>query len=108
MEQSSSWLDLFFFPNWILHTEQARPNLLLPDPDGKVAVITVSTNRGSQILDKPKYATEVEDVNKAPITPQPVNENEITDVFGLTLRLRRTRRADLSHSFYISSIIPLN
>ncbi len=59
--------------------------VLLPDPDGKGGVITVTTKGGSQILDKPGYAIEVEDLNKAPIAPQPVNEKEITGVFGLAL-----------------------
>jgi outer membrane protein OmpA-like peptidoglycan-associated protein len=59
--------------------------VLLPDPDGKGGVITVTTKGGSQILDKPGYAIEVEDLNKPPIAPQPVKEKEITDVFGPAL-----------------------
>jgi outer membrane protein OmpA-like peptidoglycan-associated protein len=59
--------------------------VLLPDPDGKSGVITVTTNGGSQVLDKPGYATEVVDLNKPPITPKPVNGNEITNVFGPAL-----------------------
>jgi len=68
-------------------TRQAKRDLvvLLPDPDGKVGAITVTTSGGSQTLDKPGYAIEVKDLNKAPITPQPVNENEIKDVFGPAL-----------------------
>jgi outer membrane protein OmpA-like peptidoglycan-associated protein len=57
----------------------------LPDPDGKTGVVTVTTNGGSQTLDKPRYATEVEDLNKPPIVPKPVTENEITHVFGSAL-----------------------
>lgn len=59
--------------------------VLLPDPDGKIGVVTVTTKGGSQILDKPRYATEVEDLNKPPIAPKPVTENEITHVFGPAL-----------------------
>lgn len=68
-------------------TYRAKRDLivLLPDPDGKEGAVTVTTNRGSQILDKPGYATEIEDLNKAPTAPQPVNENEINDLFGLAL-----------------------
>jgi outer membrane protein OmpA-like peptidoglycan-associated protein len=68
-------------------THRAKRDLivLLPDPDGKDPAITVTTKGGSQILDKPGYATEVEDVNKAPIPPRPVNENEIKKVFGPAL-----------------------
>ena len=68
-------------------TRQAKRDLvvLLPDPDGKVGAIRVTTNGGSQILDKPGYAIEVEDLNKPPIVPQRLNESEIKDVFGPTL-----------------------
>jgi outer membrane protein OmpA-like peptidoglycan-associated protein len=59
--------------------------VLLLDPDGKVGTIQVTTEGGSQILDKPGYATEVEGVNKRPVTPKPINEKEITDVFGPAL-----------------------
>jgi outer membrane protein OmpA-like peptidoglycan-associated protein len=58
---------------------------LLPDPDGKVGTIQVTTGGGSQILDKPGYATEGEDVNKPPLTPRPISENEIKNVFGTAL-----------------------
>jgi len=68
-------------------THRAKRDLivLLPDPDGKGGAVTVTTGEGSQILDKPGYATEVEDVNKPPLTPRPVSENEIKDVFGPAL-----------------------
>ena len=59
--------------------------VLLLDPDSKVGTIQVTTEGGSQILDKPGYATKVEDVNKPPVSPKPINEKEITDVFGPTL-----------------------
>jgi len=59
--------------------------VLLPDPDGKVGTITVTTNGGSQVVNKPGYAIEIEDSNKVPIAPKPLNENEIKDVFGSAL-----------------------
>jgi len=68
-------------------THRAKRDLivLLPDPDGKGGAVTVTTRGGSQILDKLGYATEVEDVNKPLLTPRPVSENEIKDVFGPAL-----------------------
>jgi len=71
--------------------------VLLLDPDGKVGTIQVTTEGGSQILDKPGYATEVEDLNKAPIVPHPVNENEIKEIFGPTL----SAQPDLSDRFLL-------
>ena len=75
-------------PDVTSHTlPQAKRDLivLLPDPDGKVGTITVTTNGGSQVVDKPGYAIEIEDFNKTPIAPKPLNENEIKEVFGSAL-----------------------
>jgi len=55
--------------------------VLLPDQNGKGGVITVTTQGGSQILDKPGYGIEVEDLNKPPVAPKPVEEKEVNDVF---------------------------
>jgi outer membrane protein OmpA-like peptidoglycan-associated protein len=79
------WIFFSFLTGCLTHRAKRDLIVLLPDPDGKVGVITVTTNGGSQILDKPKYAIEVEDLNKAPIASQPVKENEIKDVFGVAL-----------------------
>ncbi len=59
--------------------------VLLPDPDGAGGAITVTTNGGSQILDKPGYATEIEDPDKEPTAPKPLSEIEIKDLFGPAL-----------------------
>jgi outer membrane protein OmpA-like peptidoglycan-associated protein len=45
----------------------------------------VTTKGGSQILDKPGYAAQVGDPSKPPIAPKPIDENEITGVFGAAL-----------------------
>jgi OmpA-OmpF porin, OOP family len=79
------WIFFSLLTGCVTHRAKRDLIVLLPDPDGKVGAITVTTNGGSQILDKPKHAIEVEDLNKAPIASQPVNENEIKDVFGLAL-----------------------
>jgi outer membrane protein OmpA-like peptidoglycan-associated protein len=86
------WRNVIFV--WVLfslltgcgaHRAKRDQIVLLPDPDGKGGVITVTTQGGSQILDKPGYAIEVTDPNKPPSTPQPVKEKEITEVFGPAL-----------------------
>jgi OOP family OmpA-OmpF porin len=59
--------------------------VLLPDQNGKGGVITVTTQGGSQILDKPGYGIEVEDLNKPPVAPKPVEEKEVSDVFAPAL-----------------------
>ena len=59
--------------------------VLLPDPDGKVGVIQVTTKGGSQTLDKPGQAIEVEDVSEPPTAPKPLGEREMSSVFGAAL-----------------------
>jgi outer membrane protein OmpA-like peptidoglycan-associated protein len=59
--------------------------ILLPDPDGNVGTIQVMTEGGSQTLEKAGYGTQVEDFNKLPTAPKPVDENEIATVFGSAL-----------------------
>jgi outer membrane protein OmpA-like peptidoglycan-associated protein len=59
--------------------------VLLPDPDGKGGAITVTTKGGTQIVDHPGYATEIEDPNKPPTAPKPLEAKEIKDIFGPAL-----------------------
>ncbi len=59
--------------------------VLLPDPDGRVGAIQVTTKGGSQVLDKPWHATQVEDFRKPPTGPQPIDEDTITSIFGAAL-----------------------
>jgi outer membrane protein OmpA-like peptidoglycan-associated protein len=68
-------------------THRAKQDLivLLPDPDGKGGAVTVTTGGGSQIVDKPGYAVEVEDVNRPPLSPRQASEKEIKAVFAPAL-----------------------
>jgi outer membrane protein OmpA-like peptidoglycan-associated protein len=59
--------------------------VLLPDPDGKIGAIRVTTKGGSQILDQSGHATQVEDFRKPPTAPQPIDEGTIKGVFGIAL-----------------------
>lgn len=68
-------------------THRAKRDMivLLPDPNGKGGAVTVTTQGGSQTIDTPGYATEVEDPNKPPMTPRAIEEKEIKEVFGPAL-----------------------
>ncbi|MGZ3537899.1 MAG: OmpA family protein [Syntrophales bacterium] len=90
------WIFFLFLAGCATPREPASPShalpqakrdliVLLPDPDGKVGTITVTTNGGSQVVDKQGYVIEIEDLNKAPIAPKPLDENEIKEVFGSAL-----------------------
>jgi len=83
------WIFLCFLTGCGAHRAKRDLIVLLPDPEGKGGVVTVTTQGGSQILDKPGYAIEIEvkDLNKPPIAPQPVEEKEIADIFGPTLSM---------------------
>jgi len=59
--------------------------VLLPDPDGKVGTIRVTTKGGSQTLDKPGQATQVEHVGEPSTDPKPLGEKEIASAFGPAL-----------------------
>jgi outer membrane protein OmpA-like peptidoglycan-associated protein len=59
--------------------------VLLPDPDGRVGAIEVTTDGGSQTVDRAGYATEVGDSRKPPNAPKPIDENEVTAAFGAAL-----------------------
>jgi outer membrane protein OmpA-like peptidoglycan-associated protein len=71
--------------------------VLLPDPDGKVGSVRVITQGGSQVLDKPGYATQVKDGNKPLADPKQLDEKEINDVFGAAL----SAQPDLSGRFIL-------
>jgi outer membrane protein OmpA-like peptidoglycan-associated protein len=83
------WIFLCFLTGCGAHRAKRDLIVLLPDPDGKVGVVAVTTQGGSEILDKPGYGIEieVENLNKPPIAPQPVEEKEIADIFGPTLSM---------------------
>lgn len=90
------WFFLFLLAGCGAHLPKQRDQIvLLPDPDGKVGVIKVTTEGGSQILDKPGYATQVENINNPPVVPQPVSEKEMMSVFGPAL----SAQPDLTNRF---------
>ncbi|MDO8722315.1 MAG: OmpA family protein [Syntrophales bacterium] len=55
--------------------------VLLPDPDGKVGVVDVSSDKGIQTLGKPWQTTEVSSQDKAPSVPRLMNEKEVRAMF---------------------------
>jgi len=59
--------------------------VLLPDPDGKVGTLRVTNQSGSQVLDKPGLATEIEGTTQPPNTPYRIDGNDLVGVFGPAL-----------------------
>ena len=56
--------------------------VLLPEPNGEAGSIRVANAGGSQILDKPGDMTRVEDFNRLPIAPRPLDEKGVASIFG--------------------------
>ena len=86
-----TWIFFCFLAGCATHrgtaTHQAKRDVivLLPEPDGKTGVVTVTTQGGSQTLDRPRHAVEIEAPEKPPTAPGPMEEREINDVFGPAL-----------------------
>jgi len=59
--------------------------LLLPDPDGRVGALTVSNEKGSQLLDKAYMGASVDSADKAPSPPTVWSQDKITKLFGPAL-----------------------
>jgi outer membrane protein OmpA-like peptidoglycan-associated protein len=59
--------------------------VLLPEPNGKTGSIRVANAGGSQILNKPGDMTRVEDFNRPPIAPRPLDERGVASIFGEAL-----------------------
>jgi outer membrane protein OmpA-like peptidoglycan-associated protein len=59
--------------------------VLLPDPDGKTGVATVTNKGGTETLSGTGKATEIRSIDKAPKSPVTMPESEIRKVFGEAL-----------------------
>jgi outer membrane protein OmpA-like peptidoglycan-associated protein len=61
--------------------------VLLPESDGKVGKIRVTTEGNSQVIDRPWFGVQVEESGKRPLTPQPMGESEVQNIFGTALEV---------------------
>ena len=59
--------------------------VLLPEQNGKAGSIRVANAAGFQVLNKPGDMTRVEDYNRPPVSPRPLDEKEIASLFGVAL-----------------------
>jgi outer membrane protein OmpA-like peptidoglycan-associated protein len=59
--------------------------VLLPDPDGKVGQVEVTTGRGVQKMDQAYHAIEAGARDDPPSPPAPIESRKIESVFGHTL-----------------------
>jgi outer membrane protein OmpA-like peptidoglycan-associated protein len=59
--------------------------VLLPDADGKVGQIEVTTDKGAQRVVKAYHSIQTGTRDAAPSTPAPIEQKKIMDVFGQAL-----------------------
>ena len=62
--------------------------VLLPDADGHVGAVAVTTAAGEQVVDQPGYMITVADVQKPPSTPKPIDRQTIDKIFGAALAVQ--------------------
>ncbi len=59
--------------------------VLLPDPDGRVGEIAVTTDKGTRIVSKADHATQVSSAQKLPSQPEKMDQEAIQEKFGMAL-----------------------
>lgn len=59
--------------------------VLLPDPDGKVGTLEVTTKAGKKIITKSEHSIEVIDIDTAPGTAFKMEKKDISEVFSAAL-----------------------
>jgi outer membrane protein OmpA-like peptidoglycan-associated protein len=59
--------------------------VLLPDTDGKVGQIEVTTDKGTQKVEQAYHSVQTGTRDDAPSAPAPMEQNKIMDVFGQAL-----------------------
>lgn len=61
--------------------------VLLPDENGTVGAIEVSTRGGTQRIERAREATRVASADAAPGTPETLSEQDVADTFAGALRI---------------------
>lgn len=86
---SNKLLFLFFFVLFLLSTGCAKKTtvVLLPDPDGKVGHVTVSTDAGSTEITQAREATVVKGRESQPTSPEILSQDEIDADFSPVLAI---------------------
>jgi outer membrane protein OmpA-like peptidoglycan-associated protein len=59
--------------------------VLLPDPDGRVGELAVTTDKGTRIVSKADHATQVSSAQELPSKPEKMTEEAIQEKFGMAL-----------------------
>lgn len=59
--------------------------VLLPDPDGSVGELAVTTDKGTRIVSKADHATQVSSAQELPSQPEKMDPETIQEKFGMAL-----------------------
>lgn len=78
---------LLFCFFWVMGGCAAKNTfVLLPDPDGRVGEITVSTQEGSQVVTRADHAVTVSSAEEPPQKPRKMDPGIIQEKFGSVLK----------------------
>jgi outer membrane protein OmpA-like peptidoglycan-associated protein len=75
--------------------------IVMPDPDGKVGKVEVTTRRGSQTLDQAWQSTEVKGIDQMPSAPKVLDEKQVREMFKDALDARPEK--PLTYLIYFKS-----
>lgn len=59
--------------------------VLLPDPDGSVGELSVTTDKGTRVVSKADHATQVSSAQELSSQPEKMDEETIQEKFGMAL-----------------------
>ena len=59
--------------------------VLLPDPDGNIGELAVTTQKGTRVVSKAEHATQVSSAQELPSQPEKMTRKEIQGKFGMAL-----------------------
>jgi len=60
--------------------------VLLPNPDGRVGELAVTTHKGTRIVSRADHATQVSSAQELPSQPEKMDQETIREKFGMALR----------------------
>ncbi len=59
--------------------------VLLPDPDGSVGELAVTTQKGTRVVSRAEHATQVSSAQELPSQPEKMAQKDIQEKFGMAL-----------------------
>ncbi len=81
-----SFFSAFVIITMILGCAPKNQIVLLPDPDGDVGSLEITTKGGSQVIDQAGYMSEISSETSKPSAPEKVDQKKMEVMFGEALK----------------------